>query len=93
VFRALPTPRDDGDEYAAEPWYAVGPRDIFPEELPAFLFADDQDRRTFLEVHGELATPGWWVDTQERLLRGEEIDVKPYPEARTFRHRRQAAGR
>jgi isocitrate dehydrogenase kinase/phosphatase len=88
VFRALPSARDDEDEYAREPWYSVGPHDIFPEELPAFLFADDRDRAVFLEVHGDLATPAWWVQTQERLLRGEEVDVKPYPESKTFRARR-----
>jgi isocitrate dehydrogenase kinase/phosphatase len=86
VFRALPTARED--DYGQESWYSVGPDDVFPEELPGFLFADDRDRATFLETHGELATPAWWVETQARLQRGEEIDIKPYPDSRTFAARR-----
>jgi isocitrate dehydrogenase kinase/phosphatase len=89
VFRTMPKPRHDEDEYAAEAWFAVGPRDIFPEELPRFLFSNEDDLRTFLEVHGELATASWWLETQARLNRGEEADVRAYPANRTFAEQRR----
>jgi isocitrate dehydrogenase kinase/phosphatase len=82
TFRSLPARRHDEDEYRTE--FAVGPRDIFPEELPRFLFSNPKDLEVFLEVHGHLATARWWLDTQERLLRGEEADVKAFPAERTF---------
>ena len=37
-FRALPTARDEVEEAAAEPWFHVGARDVFPEEFLRFLF-------------------------------------------------------
>jgi isocitrate dehydrogenase kinase/phosphatase len=92
VFRAVPTAQHDEDEYASEAWFSVGPRDVFPEELPRFLFSNPEDLRTFLEVHGELATPGWWLATQARLNRGEEADVKAYPADRTFAEQRRRQG-
>src|SRR6185503_2509662 len=36
-FRDLPAARDDLEETGAEPWYYVGPHDIFPEEFLTFL--------------------------------------------------------
>jgi isocitrate dehydrogenase kinase/phosphatase len=82
VFRAMPTPRDDEDEYETQ--FSVGPRDIFPAELPRFLFSNPDDLKMFYETHGHLATPQWWLETQARLLRGEEADVKAFPTERTF---------
>src|SRR5690606_15157248 len=38
-FRYIPEPRYPEDEMASEPWYSVGPNDVFPEEFPRFLFA------------------------------------------------------
>ncbi|MCG6886879.1 MAG: bifunctional isocitrate dehydrogenase kinase/phosphatase, partial [Proteobacteria bacterium] len=36
-FRKIPPPRYPEDEMAAEPWYNVGPNDVFPEEFATFL--------------------------------------------------------
>jgi isocitrate dehydrogenase kinase/phosphatase len=33
-FRKIPQARTLEDEMSAEPWYTVGPRDVFPEEFP-----------------------------------------------------------
>src|SRR4029453_16491840 len=33
IFRTMPQPRNAEEELAAEPWFAVGEHDIFPEEL------------------------------------------------------------
>src|SRR5690606_23907560 len=33
-FRVIPEARYPEDEMASEPWYSVGPNDVFPEEFP-----------------------------------------------------------
>ena len=78
-FRALPTARNDEDEYASDAWYFVDPRDVFPEQFPQFLFAPGRSRDIFLELHGDLATPQFWIRQQERLTAGLQDDSYPYP--------------
>jgi isocitrate dehydrogenase kinase/phosphatase len=86
-FRALPKPQSDEDEMAAEPWFAVGPRDVFPEQFPQFLFPPGKPRDIFNELHGDLADPAFWRAQQERLRDGVADDVFPYPEERRFSKR------
>ncbi len=86
TFRKLPTARDDEEDWSGEPWFFVGAHDIFPEELPKFLFNTDKARELFLSMHGDLATAEFWQQKQEQLGRGVEDDVMPYPEARRFPH-------
>jgi isocitrate dehydrogenase kinase/phosphatase len=83
-FRLLPTPRDDDDEVSGEPWFSVGPRDVFPQELPTFLFSDPVMRDEFLELHPELATPAWWLHTQQECEAGREPELLPWPASRRF---------
>jgi isocitrate dehydrogenase kinase/phosphatase len=78
-FREIPAARYDEDEMRAEPWYSVGPNDVFPEEFPTFLFSDEGARRLFTEVHGDLLKPGFWIRTQENIKTGVETDLYPYP--------------
>ena len=40
----IPPPRTPEDEMSAEPWYSVGPHDVFPEEFATFLLGDPRDR-------------------------------------------------
>ena len=44
----------------SEPWFFVGANDIFPEELPTFLFNTPKARELFLSMHGDLATAEFW---------------------------------
>lgn len=37
-FRRIPPPRYPEDELAAEPWYSVGPNDVFPKNFQLFWF-------------------------------------------------------
>jgi isocitrate dehydrogenase kinase/phosphatase len=80
VFRALPEPVDSDDEMSAEPWFAIGPDDIFPEEFSRFLGVDGALRGAFLENHADLWTPTWWQLVQKRVSHGELIDIFPYDE-------------
>jgi isocitrate dehydrogenase kinase/phosphatase len=85
-FRKIPPPRDLEEEMSGEPWYSVGPFDVFPEEFPRFLIGRKEIREIFLRKHADLFDSKWWVDTQEALRRGEIIDVYPYRRNLRFRH-------
>ncbi|MEX2625108.1 MAG: bifunctional isocitrate dehydrogenase kinase/phosphatase [Acidimicrobiia bacterium] len=83
VFRDLPQAENLEDEMAAEPWFALGPDDVFPEEFARFLGVEGELRETFLAHHGDLFTAAWWRQVQERVAAGEMIDIFPYqPEQR-----------
>ena len=84
-FRELPQARDDGEELAAEPWYFVGEHDVFPEEFRGFLGLRGDLLAAFLAAHGDLLEPAWWRRMQDRLHRGEVIDVYPYQTSRRLR--------
>ncbi|MFQ6593162.1 MULTISPECIES: bifunctional isocitrate dehydrogenase kinase/phosphatase [Pseudomonas] len=77
-FRHIPPPRTPEDEMASEPWYSIGPLDVFPEEFPPFLFADAAQRKLFDELHGELYNADYWKGLQEAIRAGKVIDVFPY---------------
>lgn len=77
-FRKIPEPRYPEDEMSAEPWYSVGPHDVFPEEFPRFLFTDATLRKEFKGLHGDLFTAAYWQGLQEAILAGKVIDVFPY---------------
>lgn len=77
-FRRIPPPRYPEDEMAAEPWYSVGPNDVFPEEFPQFLFADVNHRKLFGQMHGDLYQASYWQGLQEQIRAGLVIDVFPY---------------
>ncbi|MBA3658468.1 MAG: bifunctional isocitrate dehydrogenase kinase/phosphatase [Gemmatimonadales bacterium] len=77
-FRRIPPSRNDEDEYAAEPWFAVADEDVFPEEFRAFLVPSGELRDAFLEHHGDLLGVEFWQTVQRRLSAGEVFDVFPY---------------
>ena len=76
-FRSIPAPRDPWDEMAAEPYYHVGPHDVFPEEFPRFLVANAKHRQFLMELHPDLFTPDFWQRVQELHRRGEIATVYP----------------
>ena len=77
-FRHIPPPRYPEDEMSGEPWYSIGPHDVFPEEFPPFLFADMGQRRLFSRLHGELYDADYWKGLQAAIREGKVIDVFPY---------------
>lgn len=79
-FRSIPAPRDELDELGAEPWFPVGDRDVFPEELDHFLGLPDDLHRVFLERHADLFQAAPWRAIQDRIGAGELIEVFPYAE-------------
>ncbi len=83
-FRDIPEPRSPEDEMAAEPWYAVGPDDVFPEEFRRFLFGRRKIKRMFEEMHGELFEPSYWRGLQTAINDGQVMDVFPYRRKKRF---------
>ena len=83
-FRNIPEPRTPEDEMSAEPWYSIAPNDVFPEEFPAFLFADPKARKVFMEYHADLFSASFWKAKQENISNGIFEDVFPYPPSVRF---------
>ena len=85
-FRDLPQSSGDDEDTAGEPWFYVGPKDVFPEEFPRFLFAEERQRKIFFEEHPDLCTARFWREQQERARAGtQEEEASPaYPPARRF---------
>jgi len=90
-FRRVPAPRSDEDELAGEVWYAVGPRDVFPETFGPFLLGNPAVREVFMKHHADLLDAAFWQGHKERIAAGHVHDVFPYDPARRFVHRRTAA--
>jgi isocitrate dehydrogenase kinase/phosphatase len=82
TFRAMPAARMDEDEYADEPWFGVGPRDVFPEEFSRFLGLAPNLRKVLDETHADLYQVGFWQEVQARVNSGEVIDIFPYNPSR-----------
>ncbi|HVR54555.1 MAG TPA: bifunctional isocitrate dehydrogenase kinase/phosphatase [Pseudorhodoferax sp.] len=89
-FRRVPPPRHEEDELASEPWYPVGPRDVFPETFAPFLLGHPQVREAFMRHHADLLDAAFWQEHQRRIQAGHLHDVFPYAPARRFGHAVQA---
>jgi isocitrate dehydrogenase kinase/phosphatase len=81
-FRSIPTAPNEEAEMASEPWYAIGPNDVFPEEFATFLLGNASIRTVFREAHADLLTPQWWVACREQVTRGVFQDPRPYDATR-----------
>jgi isocitrate dehydrogenase kinase/phosphatase len=81
-FRAMPESESDEDEFGEEPWFGVGPRDVFPEEFRRFIGLQPDLLRVLDKHHSDLYEVGFWTGMQERVRRGEIIDIFPYVAAR-----------
>ena len=92
AFRAIPQAPNPEAELSEDVWYAVGPRDVFPEEFGPFLLGEPQVREAFLRHHADLLTPEFWQESQRRVAGGEMVDFFPYPEDVRFCQRYPATG-
>jgi isocitrate dehydrogenase kinase/phosphatase len=78
VFRAWPQPRNDDEAMADEPWFHVGPRDVFPERFAPFMGLPAAELAAVREHHGHLFDPAWWQGLQARFAAGDYPDTPPY---------------
>ncbi|HKK75497.1 MAG TPA: bifunctional isocitrate dehydrogenase kinase/phosphatase [Saprospiraceae bacterium] len=86
-FRVIPPPRDFADEWASEPWYSVGPFDVFPEEFSKFLIGRKEIKALFQKYHADLFEPKYWRQVQNGLKAGKLYTVYPYREMLRFKQR------
>ncbi len=78
TFRRLPASEDYDDIMAAEPWFAVGPNDVFPEEFDYFLGFEPALREVFLRQHSDLLTIDYWCRVQQQIRAGRLFHVPPF---------------
>lgn len=77
-FRSFPEIDGHDLELASEPWFAVGPTDVYPTEFSTFLGVQGEVRHAFVAHHGNLFDDDWWRSMQERVGKGELIEIYPY---------------
>jgi isocitrate dehydrogenase kinase/phosphatase len=85
-FRKVPEPRNEEDEMSGEVWYAVGPKDVFPETFAPFLLGNPAVREVFMKHHGDLLEASFWQQHKERIQAGHVHDVFPYESEKRFAH-------
>ena len=69
---------------SGDPWYPVGPKDIFPEEFATFLLTDPRVRDAFCARHAELLTARWWQETATANAGGRAREVLSYGPRASF---------
>jgi isocitrate dehydrogenase kinase/phosphatase len=84
-FRELPESNDVDEELSADPWFYVGPNDIFPEEFIRFFGLPPHLREAFLQAHGDLLGVEFWTRMQERHRAGEVVDIFSYKQSKRLR--------
>ncbi|MFC6671280.1 bifunctional isocitrate dehydrogenase kinase/phosphatase [Marinobacterium aestuariivivens] len=83
-FRRIPEPMYPEQELSGEPWYSVGPNDVFPEEFSILTACNPLVRRIFNELHGDLLDVRYWQGMQDQVRNGEIVDVFPYRKLKRF---------
>ncbi|WP_313344203.1 bifunctional isocitrate dehydrogenase kinase/phosphatase [Stenotrophomonas sp.] len=78
VFRAWPQPRNAEEAMADEPWFHVGPRDVFPERFAPFMGLPAAELVAVREHHAHLFDTAWWQGLQARFAAGDYPDTPPY---------------
>jgi isocitrate dehydrogenase kinase/phosphatase len=77
-FRDLPAARDDDDELRAEPWFYVGPDDVFPAQFLEFLGLRGELRAEFLQYHAALLDADYWRRLKAAHAAEEHLEIVPY---------------
>jgi isocitrate dehydrogenase kinase/phosphatase len=83
-FRFIPKTDNYDDMLSNEPWYSVGPGDVFPEQITTYVTAQNDIRQMLIQSHPELMDAGYWQQKQQRIRDGIVEDVFPYPQSQRF---------
>jgi isocitrate dehydrogenase kinase/phosphatase len=82
--RDIPRSRSDEDELADQPWFAVNPGDVFPEEFRRYLRFPRELQQVFDGAHADLCEPAFWRRMQRLHAGGSPPEFFPYPETARF---------
>ncbi|WP_298439427.1 bifunctional isocitrate dehydrogenase kinase/phosphatase [uncultured Ferrimonas sp.] len=77
-FRTIPKAQNHEQELAAEPWFSIGPHDVFPEEFGHFLLARPSIRQAFMPHHQDLLTADYWQQVKDNVNAAQIPDIYPY---------------
>ncbi len=83
-FRRIPEAMYPEQEMSGEPWYSIGPNDVFPEEFTILTACNATVRRIFNALHSDLLDVRFWQGMQEQVRNGEIVDVFPYRKIKRF---------
>jgi isocitrate dehydrogenase kinase/phosphatase len=83
-FRKIPEPRTIEEEMASQPWYTVGPNDIFPEEFRLFFSGNQRARKVFDAMHSDIYRAEFWQGLQEQIRSGYVESFYPYRRKLSF---------
>jgi isocitrate dehydrogenase kinase/phosphatase len=83
-FRKIPEPQTEEQELSSTPWYPVEDNDIFPEEFRLFFTGNPKARKVFDRLHSDIYQVDFWTNLQEKIERGEVMDVFPYRRRKRF---------
>lgn len=81
-FVCLPEPQSYEQAIDAEPWIALAPDDIVPDQLEKFMLPAGPLRTFFREKHGDLFETGFWKKWQAFHRKNRLIDLQPYSSSR-----------
>lgn len=87
-FRYIPEAPNEEAEMASEPWYPIGPNDVFPEEFQWFLLGDQRIRQAFMKYHADLLDADWWSTCREHVIQGRLENIYPYNLSKRLPNRR-----
>jgi len=88
-FRRIPEAHNEEEEMSGEVWYAVGPKDVFPETFEPFLLGNPTVREVFMKHHADLLDEAFWNTHKQRILAGHVHDVFPYEPSKRFKNQRR----
>ena len=83
-FRKIPEAMYPEQELASEPWYSVGPYDVFPEEFHVFLAGRPRIAKIFRQIHSDIFDADYWQSLQRDIKEGQVKDVFPYRRNKRF---------
>jgi len=83
-FRRIPQPRTEEEAMSGQPWYSVGPNDIFPEEFRLFFSGNQRARKAFDARHADLYDVEFWWRLQQQIRDGVITTFYPYRRRLSF---------
>jgi len=84
VFRKIPEPQTEEQAMGTEPWYSIGPNDIFPEEFRLFFSGNRRAHQVFDKLHSDIYEASFWSNLQDRIRAGFVEDCFPYRRRKRF---------
>lgn len=85
-FRELPKPQSMEESLQDSSSLSIAPNDVFPEQLPQYVFYNPKLRERFVSLYPELASVNYWQEQQRKIAAGNIADIFPYPQSIRFLH-------